>query len=684
MSFNPLTHYLFNVAKKAIPVMSDTEQQAIDAGDTWWEKEVFSGRPNWDKFQQLRFSQLSPEEQAFLDHETNELCAMIDDWQICHEIKDLPEDVWSFMRQKGFFGLVIDTQYGGKGFSAAAHSAVVLKIATRSMTAAVTVMVPNSLGPAELLQHYGTDEQKDHYLPRLAVGEEVPCFGLTSDHAGSDAGSMIDEGVVCNGEYNGETVLGIRLNFSKRYITLAPIATLIGLAFKLRDPDGLLGAQEEIGITLALLPRDVPGLEIGRRHIPLDIPFMNGPVVGKDVFIPIDFIIGGRERAGQGWTMLMECLSIGRSISLPAVGAANAAVSFLSASAYASIRKQFKLAINRFEGIENKLGRIGGTAYAIEAMRGLTLSAVDNGIKPSICSAIAKYHMTELSRTILNDAMDIHGGKAIILGPSNYLGRNYQGVPIGITVEGANILTRNLIIFGQGSVRCHRHLLPLFQSIKNDDVSAFGKVIYRFVGSACASYFRAACIGFTAGRFINTPESDLKKYYQRITRMSSVLALASDVALMVLGGKLKRKENLSARLGDVLSYLTMACAVLKQWETSKFKKEEKASAQWALDFCLFEAQEAMYGFLRHFPNRFAAWVIKRKCFFWGRPYKYPSDFLAHQVAQDMVNNEHLRQRYSNLSYMGPGNLADLEQALKDGNEALIEKIIAVDAFDEWR
>lgn len=684
MSLYPVTQLLFRMAKSMIPPMSETEQIAIDAGDTWWEKTFFSGKPDWNAFSKFDFSTLSEAEQAFLDDEVDGLCALIDDWQICHELKDLPNEVWQFMKEKGFFGLVIAPEYGGKGFSAAAHSAIVLKIATRSMTAAVTVMVPNSLGPAELLHHYGTDEQKTHYLPRLAQGKEVPCFGLTSSHAGSDAGSMIDEGVVCQGLYQGQKVLGIRLNFEKRYITLAPVATLIGLAFKLKDPEHLLSDEVDRGITLALLPRETAGLEVGSRHVPLNVPFMNGPLRGQDVFIPIDQVIGGQDRVGQGWMMLMECLSIGRSISLPAVGAANAAMSALNASAYAAIRKQFKLPIVKFEGVESKLGRIGGLAYAIEAMRKLTYSAVDAGLKPAICSAIAKYHMTEMSRLILNDAMDIQGGKAIIMGPGNDLGRIYQGVPIGITVEGANILTRNLIIFGQGSVRCHPSLLALFQSIKDDNAKAFGRVIYRFLGGAISNYCRAAWTGFCAGKNCSVPDSEFKSYYQQVSRMSSALAIAADAALLLLGGALKRKENLSARLGDVLSMLTIAGAVLKQWETSKDKIAEKAAAQWALDHCLYEAQEALYGFYRHFPNRLVAWVLKRKCFVWGRPYMPPSDYLSHQVARDYLEQPRLRQRFLALCYHKTGNLAVLEEALATGDEALIMQIIAVDQFKEWR
>ncbi len=679
-----LTGLLYGLAKAKIPVMSATERIALEAGEVWIEKELFSGKPDWKKLRAIKFSELNSEEKSFLELETKQLCDLIDDWKVTQEQKDLPKEVWGFLKSKGFFGLVCSKDYGGKGFSAAAHSAIVLKIATKSLTAAVTAMVPNSLGPAELLYHYGTSEQKNYYLPRLAKGEEVPCFGLTSLYAGSDAGAMIDEGVISYGDWKGERILGIRLNASKRYITLAPIATLIGLAFKLKDPEKLLGQTIDLGITLALLSPDIPGVKTGLRHFPLNIPFMNGPVEVHDAFIPLSFIIGGRDQIGQGWKMLMECLSIGRSISLPAVATASAAVCLIASTCYSQARKQFKLPLFKFEGIQEKLAQIGGFAYAIEATRRMTLTAVDHGIKPSVASAIAKYHMTEMARVILNNAMDIQGGKGIILGPKNYLARAYQGIPISITVEGANILTRNLMIFGQGSVRCHPYLLELFDALGKEDKTRFSKVIYKFIGGVFCHMGRAIWQGITAGKFINVSEVHVKHHrtYQQIARLSTALALASDVSLLILGGKLKRKERLSARLGDVLSQLYIAVSVLKQWETSAYSDEEAPLAQYAITHALYEAQEALYGFYRNFPNKFLGYWLKRRSFFWGRIFSPPSDNLSSKVVNALVEQEKVRKRFSDLCYLDQGALSDLFKNYESDDPSKIAELLSVDAFEK--
>ena len=697
-----ITRLFYKIAKSKIPSMSQTEQIALEAGDTWIEKELFSGKPNWEKVKKINFSKLTQEEQNFLDQETEDLCKLINDWKITHEDKDLPKEVWEFLKTKGFFGLVISKQYGGKGFSAAAHSAIVLKISTRSFTAAVTAMVPNSLGPAELLFHYGTEDQKNYYLPRLAKGEEIPCFGLTSLYAGSDAGAMIDEGIISYGDWKGEKILGIKIHASKRYITLAPIATLIGLAFKLKDPEGLLGGEQELGITLALLSPDMPGVKTGKRHFPLNIPFMNGPVEIQDAFIPLNFIIGGKDQIGQGWKMLMECLSIGRSISLPAVATASAAVAVVACSAYTQVRKQFKLPLYKFEGIQEKLARIGGLAYAIEATRQMTLTAVDHGKKPSVASAIAKYHMTEMSRIIFNDAMDIHGGKGIILGPKNYLARAYQGIPIGITVEGANILTRSLMIFGQGSIRCHEYLLDLFKSLSDEDKgdkenkNKFKKVFYKFIGGAFANIFRAIGQGLTAGWFIKIPDNShanshsnlhhnfQHRTYQQISRLSTALALASDIALLVLGGKLKRRESLSARLGDVLSYLYISTSVLKLWENSNYSEEEAPLAEYAIKHCLYEAQEALYNFYRNFPIKFLGYWLRRRSFFWGKIFTPPSDYLASQVVKALIEKNSVCQRFADLCYLDPldaGSLGDLFKNYATQDPSKIAELLSVDAFE---
>ncbi len=671
-----ITRGMFAIFKRNLPKMSQTEAEAISAGDTWWEKEVFQGRPNWKHLHELKLSELNDEEKLFLDNETETLCAMLDDWKITHIDKDLSPEVWQYIKDKGFFGMVIAKQYGGKGFSAAAHSAVVMKIGTKSLTAAVTVMVPNSLGPGELIYHYGTKEQKDHYLPRLARGEEVPCFGLTSEAGGSDATAMVDRGIVCRGEFNGQEVLGMRLTFSKRYITLAPVATLIGLAFKLSDPNHLLGDKEELGITLCLLPRNHPGLEIGRRHWPLDIPFMNGPITGENVFVPLDWVIGGKEMIGRGWMMLVECLSIGRSISLPALSSASGAVNFLAASAYAVVRQQFKVPLYKFEGVEEKLAQIGGFAYLLDACRRLTLTAVDQQIKPSVASAIAKYHMTEMGRQVVNNSMDIHGGKGIMLGPHNYLGRAYQATPVSITVEGANILTRNLIIFGQGSIRCHPYILQEMQAVMANDLKEFDQVIYPHFGYILSTICRAAWNGLTAGKLIDRPAGKLSRYYRDVTRISTALAVSSEVIMLTLGGKLKRKERISARLGDALSYLYLASAVLKHFHDHRQSESELPLARWSLQHCLYQAQEALVDTYENLPSRW----LRQLNFLWGKPFKKPSDRLDREVVKAMLEQPSNRAWFAQYCHLSSGMMATLQHALDNPTSENIQKVVAVDAF----
>ena len=464
-----ITRPIFAWAKKAMPAMSDTEREALEAGDVWWDADLFTGDPDWSKLLAVKPATLTAEEQTFLEGPVNELCAMLDDWKISWELRDLPPEVWAFIKKSRFFGMIIPKEFGGLGFSPYAHSEVVRKVSTRSVTAAVTVMVPNSLGPGELLMHFGTKEQQNKWLPGLAEGREIPCFGLTSPEAGSDAASMIDTGIICKGTFNGKETLGLRLNWHKRYITLGPVATLLGLAFKAYDPDHLIGSEEELGITVALIPTDLPGVSIGRRHLPAMQVFQNGPNWGKDVFIPMDFIIGGQERIGQGWKMLMTALAAGRGISLPSQSSACAAYCARATGAYARIREQFKVPIGKFEGIEEPLARIAGTAYQLDAARRLTCAALNQGIHPAVVSGIMKLHATERLRITVDDAMDIHGGKAVIDGPQNYMGNLYRSVPVAITVEGANILTRNLIVFGQGSVRAHPYLLSEMNAIGDAD-----------------------------------------------------------------------------------------------------------------------------------------------------------------------------------------------------------------------
>lgn len=677
-----ITQALFGFFKRRMPPMSQTEAEAIAAGDTWWEQEIFRGKPNWQKLRDLKLSSLSAEEQAFLDNETETLCTMLDDWRITHTDKDLTPEVWQFIKDKGFLGMVIERQYGGKGFSAAAHSAVVMKLATKSITAAVTVMVPNSLGPGELLHHYGTDAQKQYYLPRLARGEEIPCFGLTSEAAGSDATAMVDRGVVCKGLHDGREVLGFRLTLAKRYITLAPVATLVGVAFKLSDPEHLLGAEEELGITLCLLPSNHPGLDIGRRHWPLDIPFMNGPITGKELFVPLDWVIGGREKVGQGWRMLVECLSIGRSISLPALSSANAALSFIMTSSYASLRKQFKIPIVKFEGVEEKLAQIGGLSYVLEACRLLTLTAVDHKIKPSVASAIAKYHMTELGRTIINAAMDIQGGKGIILGPNNIFGRAYQAIPVSITVEGANILTRNLIIFGQGAVRCHPYVLQEMQAVCAHDLVAFDRALFAHLRYIGGSLLRAMWYGLSGARFAVVPRSRLKRYYRDVTRLSTALAVVSEWSMLLLGGALKRKERLSARLGDALSYLYLASAVLKLFAERDEPESDQVCAQWAVQYCLYEAQEALWAVCQQFPHRRVGALLTALALWDRRSLQKPNDRLDHELVKAMLTEQELRALFAGHCHLASGPQATVVAAVKDPTGANIQQVIEVDAFSK--
>ncbi len=589
---------LLNWFRKALPQVSQTEQEALDAGTVWWDGELFSGRPDWNKLFGTPKPRLTPDEQAFLDGPVEELCRMCDDWEITHELNDLPPRVWQFIKDRGFLGMIIPRQYGGMGFSAYAHSQVVQKLATRSATACVSVMVPNSLGPAELLLHYGTDDQKNLYLPRLAKGLEMPCFALTGPEAGSDAGSIPDFGIVCKGLYEGREVVGIRLTWEKRYITLGPVATLLGLAFKLHDPDGLLGAREDIGITLALIPVKHPGVNIGRRHFPLNASFMNGPNWGKDVFIPMDWVIGGREFAGQGWRMLMECLAAGRSISLPSSSAGAAKLAMRTTSAYSRVRSQFKIPIGKFEGIEEVLARMAGNTYAIDAARTMTAGSIDLGEKPSVISAIVKYHCTERGRQVINDAMDVHGGKGICLGPNNYLGRAYQQIPIGITVEGANILTRSMMIFGQGAIRCHPYVLREIAATRNTDPaqagSEFDDAFWDHVRFVLCNAARSLWQGVTGARLVGVPgASELRSYTRQLTRLCAGFAFSADVSMLFLGGDLKRREKLSARLGDILSQLYIASTVLKRYEDDGRPRADLPLVKWAMDDCLNRIQDAL-------------------------------------------------------------------------------------------
>lgn len=665
-----ITRRIFLLYNRVMPTLSATEQEALGAGSVSWEGDLFSGAPDWQKLLAMPKPKLTPEEQAFLDGPTDTLCSMINDWDITHNLMDLPPNLWAFIKQEGFFGLIIPKEYGGKGFSAYAHSQVLIKVSGRSITVASTIAVPNSLGPAELLLHYGTEEQKNYYLPRLATGEAVPCFALTSPHAGSDAAAMTDYGIVAYGDYQGKRTLGIRLAFAKRYITLAPIATVIGLAFKLYDPDHLLSDVEERGITCALIPRNTPGLNIGRRHFPLDTPFQNGPISGQDVFIPLSEIIGGEKEIGNGWRMLMECLANGRAISLPSSTAGGAKALSYAIGAYARVRKQFNVPIGEFEGIQELLARIGGLTYLVDATRTFAVGTLDQGIHSAVAAAIVKYHVTEISRSLAIDGMDILGGKGICLGPNNFLGRFYQSSPIAITVEGANILTRNMIIFGQGAIRCHPYILKEMAAAKLADhqaaLNAFDPVILKHIAFAISNTIRSVVLGFSGSHLAKAPSGPLKRYYQLTTRFSAAFALLSEVTMLSLGGTLKRKESISARLGDILSYLYILSAIFKHYHDQGEPMEDLPLIHYACQFSLFEIQKHFADILHNFPNRMLAFTLSMLIFPLGKRLKRPKDKYRAQITELLMNPTAARRRLAEGAYLAnteDNALAALQDAL---------------------
>ncbi|ELY2913346.1 acyl-CoA dehydrogenase FadE [Cronobacter sakazakii] len=658
---------VFRGFRKVMPPMSRTEKEAIDAGTTWWEGDLFRGNPDWQKLHNYPQPKLTAEEQAFLDGPVEEACRMANDFQITHEMADLPTELWAFLKEHRFFAMIIKKEYGGLEFSAYAQSRVLQKLAGVSGILAITVGVPNSLGPGELLQHYGTDAQKNHYLPRLARGQEIPCFALTSPEAGSDAGAIPDTGVVCMGEWQGEQVLGMRLTWNKRYITLAPIATVLGLAFKLSDPDRLLGGEQELGITCALIPTNTPGVEIGRRHFPLNVPFQNGPTRGKDIFVPIDYIIGGPKMAGQGWRMLVECLSVGRGITLPSNSTGSLKSIALATGAYAHIRRQFKVSIGKMEGIEEPLARIAGNAYVMDAAASLITYGIMLGEKPAVLSAIVKYHCTHRGQQSIIDAMDIAGGKGIMLGEGNFLARAYQGAPIAITVEGANILTRTMMIFGQGAIRCHPYVLEEMAAAQNNDVNAFDKLLFRHIGHVGSNLVRSFWLGLTNGLTSRSPTRDAtRRYYQHINRLSASLALLSDVSMAVLGGSLKRRERISARLGDVLSQLYLASAVLKRYDDEGRQEADLPLVHWGVQDALHQAEQAISDLLRNFPNGAVAGLLSLAIFPAGRRYDAPSDKLDHKLAKILQTPSATRSRIGRGQYLTPSEhnpVGLLEQAL---------------------
>ena len=669
-----VTAGIFKAFRKALPSMSQTEKDALEAGTVWWEGELFAGKPDWAKMLAYPAPKLTPEEQRFLDVETAELCRLTKDWD-CTQRQDMPTEVWRYMKEKGFFGMIIPKEFGGLGFSAYAHSQVVTKLSTRSSAPAVTVMVPNSLGPAELLLHYGTPEQKRHYLPRLAAGKEIPAFALTSPWAGSDAASIPDSGVICRGVHQGREVLGMRVSFDKRYITLAPVCTVFGLAFRLFDPQHLLGDVEDLGITCALVPHDHPGVNIGRRHLPLNAVWMNGPIRGTDVFMPLEFIIGGPQMAGQGWRMLMECLAAGRSISLPGSNTGMLKMTARAVGAYSRVRYQFKTAVGKFEGVEEALTRIGANAYLCDAARVMTAGAIDLGERPSVVSAIVKYHVTERARQSVNDGMDVIGGKGICLGPQNFLGRAYQQVPVAITVEGANILTRSLILFGQGAIRCHPFVLKEMDAARAGELKAFDTAFWGHVGYTLSNAARAMVMGLTGSHFVSVPSDvapETRRYYQQLTRFSAAFAFIADLSMGTLGGALKRKEKLSARLGDILALMYLASATLKRFEDEGRQAADAPLMQWAIWDCMFKIQLAFEGVIANFPSRLFATLLRRVVVFpLGRPYFVPSDDLGHRVASLLIAPSPTRDRLTSDVYL-PTDVEEPVGALEAALLATIE------------
>jgi acyl-CoA dehydrogenase len=647
-----ITRFIFTMYKKLMPRMSDTEREALCAGDVGWTGQIFSGNPDWQKLNEMRFAAMSKDEIAFLNGPVEELCAMVDNWEISRSL-DIPEEVWEFLKKHKFFSMIIPVAYGGLEFSAVAQSTVIAKLSSHCVALATVVCVPNSLGPGELLMHYGTEKQKNHFLPRLASGEDIPCFALTSPLAGSDAASITDNGVVCHAEFEGKDQLCIRLNWDKRYITLAPVATILGLAFKLYDPDHLLGSEEYVGITCALIPVATENVVIGRRHLPVGSSFPNGPTQGNDVIIPVSWIIGGAQMAGQGWKMLMACLAAGRGISLPSVVSGGASRYLLASTAYSRIRTQFNSPIGYFGGVQEALMQVVGYGYLCNALRLFTASHIDEGLSPVVASAITKYNATEYGRIGLRASLDLHGGKAICMGPKNYLAQPYFEMPVAITVEGANILTRTMITFGQGVIRCHPYVMDeLFAAQEPNSavgLRKFDKAFFGHVGFVLSNHLRSLFMGLTNAYLIRVPHyGPLKRYYQLATRFSTILALVADMAMASLGAELKRKECLSGRLADMVSSIYMVTSVLKYYDShseAATDEEEILIVKWVcLDlFKTFERQ--LHEFLLNLPNRWVGRYLRLFCLPLGRKMNESSDNLMQKISLSMLKPNKLRDRF---------------------------------------
>jgi len=635
---NAISAPLLNVLNSLgiIPRISETEQTALEAGDIGLEEELFSGRPDFDRLRDAPMAELSDEEQQFLDGPVEELCDVADDWELW-DTREFPDEMWNLIGEHRFFGLIVPEEYEGQEFTPAINSAIVQKLASRSLPLAIMVMVPNSLGPAELLIHYGTDEQKDYYLPRLAKAEEIPCFGLTEPKAGSDAGSIQSRGEVFEDE-DGE--LKIRLNFEKRWITLAPIATVIGLAFRLYDPENHLGKGEDLGITCGLVPADADGVKNDRFHDPLGVPFYNGPLEGDDVVISVDDIIGGPEWAGKGWQMLMESLSVGRGISLPATAAGTSKLASRVVSAHSYVRRQFGIPIGKFEGVEEPLARIGGMNYVMEGMRRFTCGQLLGGSKPAIISAMAKYNLTEMGRQVINDGMDVRAGSGITRGPTNFLSHTYIGTPISITVEGANILTRTMIIFGQGAIRCHPYLFDEMKGLMDKDLPRFDRAFWSHIGHIVHNGFRSVLMTLTRGwATILDPAIPNSRDHQRLAWASSSFAFLADVGLTTLGGTLKRKEKIAGRYADVFSWLVMITATMRRFDEDGRPEGDRPFYRWAVEYGFHKIQEAFEGLYRNFPVPVVGTLLRWTAGLWGRwnPVgRAPSDQLGHTIARAMM------------------------------------------------
>ena len=634
-----------------MPVISPSERNAIEAGSVWVEKDLFSGKPDFKKLMNEPYPNLTAEEKAFMDGPVKRLCAAIDDWKFW-ETREIPEAAWEIVKKEKFLGMIIPKEYGGLGFSALAHSEVIQALSSRSVAMSIMVMVPNSLGPAELLVHYGTEEQKKRYLPKLATGEEIPCFGLTEPNAGSDASSITSSGTVFKGD---DGKLYLRLNWNKRWITLASISTTIGLAFRLRDPNNILGKGEDLGITAALVPAKTQGVVIGRRHDPLGVPFHNCPTQGKDVIISMDQVVGGVEGVGRGWQMVNECLAAGRGISLPAQSVGGAKLVMRVTSAHASIRKQFGVPIGMLEGLEEPLARIGGYTYLMEACRRYTIGAIDQGMKPSVITAIAKYNQTELARKLINDGLDVMGGAGISRGPKNLLAHLYIGTPIGITVEGANILTRTLIIFGQGALRAHPYAFAEVIAIGNKDVKAFDTAFFGHVGHIVRNLFRSIVLSFTRGWLAGSPVSgSTARYYRKLGWASASFAITADIAMGALGGSLKFKEKITGRFADILSWMYIGTSILRRYEAEGRRKEDLPFVHFAMNHALYQIQNGFDGLFANLPVPGLTWFFKGPLRTWSNLNAMagePNDSHTHKIASTILNNVELRARHTEGIYV---------------------------------